>query len=84
MDETPGQPLLRELLAETSLESLNYQQNYDVFATPKVWVINKDKEIVAYSLTVSQLEELMDVMQGKQELEKIFKPEKNEEDEKMH
>ena len=84
MDDSPGQPMLRELLGETSLESINYQTNYDIFATPKVWVLDKDKKIVAYSLTVSQLEEMLDVLQGKQDLEKIFKPEKNEEDEKMH
>ena len=84
MDETLGQPKLKALLEETTLESLNYQQTYDIFATPKVWVLNKDKEIIAYSLTVSQLEELMDNLQGKKDAEKIFKPEANQEDEKMH
>jgi thiol-disulfide isomerase/thioredoxin len=84
MDETPGQPKLRDLLQETTLGSLNYQQTYDIYATPKMWVLNKDKEIIAYSLTISQTEELMDNLQGKKDLEKIFPPEANQEDEQMH
>lgn len=84
MDQSNNQMRLRNLLQETTLESLNYQQTYDIFATPKVWVLNKDKEIIAYSLTVSQLEDLMDRLQGKQDSEKLFPPEENQEDEKMH
>ncbi|XOV67467.1 MAG: thioredoxin-like domain-containing protein [Fluviicola sp.] len=84
MDETPGQPKLRKLLMETTLESLNYQQQYDIFATPKVWILNDKNEIIAYSLTVSQLEDLFDKVQGVEDAEKIFPPEKNQEDEQMH
>jgi len=84
MDETPGQPKLRALLQETTLTSLNYQQTYDIFATPKVWILNKDNEIIAYSLTVSQLEDLFDKLQGEEESEKLFPPEENQEDEQMH
>jgi len=68
----------------TTLAALNYQQTYDIFSTPKVWVLNKDKEIIAKSLTVSQLEDLMDRLQGKKDVEKLFPPEQNEEEEKMH
>jgi thiol-disulfide isomerase/thioredoxin len=84
MDETPGQPKLRALLQETTLESLNYQQTYDIFATPKVWVLNKDKKIIAYSLTVSQLEDLLDKIQGKEDSEKLFPPTEDQDDEQMH
>ncbi len=84
MDETPGQPKLRQLLTETTLESLNYQQQYDIFATPKVWILNDKNEIIAYSLTVSQLEDLFDKIQGVEDAEKIFPPEQNKEDEQMH
>jgi len=56
----------------TTLESLNYQQTYDIYATPKVYILDKDKKIVGKSLTVSQLEELMDRLQGKADLEKVF------------
>lgn len=68
----------------TTLESLNYQQTYDIYATPKVFVLDKDKKIIAKSLTVSQLEEFLDRVQGHADLEKIFPPEEVKEDEQMH
>lgn len=68
----------------TTLESLNYQQTYDIFATPKVWVLDKDKKIIAKSLTVSQLEDLLDRLQNVKDVEKLFPPEENKEDEEMH
>lgn len=68
----------------TTLESLNYQQTYDIFSTPKVFVLDKDKKIIAKSLTISQLEDLIDRLQGKTNLEKIFPPEEDKEDEQMH
>ena len=68
----------------TSLEALNYQTTYDVYSTPKVWVLDKDKKIIAYSLSVSQLEDMLDHLQGKKDLEKLFPPEKNKENEQMH
>lgn len=83
-DKTNNQIRLQMLLQETTLESLNYQQHYDIYATPKVWVLNEDKEIIAYSLTVSQLEDMLDNLQGKQDSEKIFPPEEDVENEQMH
>lgn len=68
----------------TTLESLNYQQTYDIFATPKVFVLDKDKKIIAKSLTISQLEDLIDRVQGHSGLEKLFPPEEVKEDEQMH
>ena len=68
----------------TTLESLNYQQTYDIYATPKVFVLDKDKKIVAKSLTISQLEDLIDRLQGHTDLEKIFPPEEVKDDEQMH
>lgn len=67
----------------TSLESLNYQTTYDIFSTPRVFVLDKDKKIIAKSISISQLEDLMDRLQGKQDLPKIFPPDP-EEDEQMH
>ncbi len=84
MDKTNNQYRLQQLLRETDLNSLNYQQIYDIFATPKVWVLDKDKKIIAYSLTVSQLEDLLDKLQKKEDSEKIFPPEQDTEDEQMH
>lgn len=68
----------------TTLESLNYQQTYDIFATPKVWVLDKDKKIIAYSLTISQLEEMLDRLQKKEDEPKLFPPDKDIEQEQMH
>ena len=69
----------------TTLKSLNYQKTYDIYATPKVWVLDKDKKIIAYSLTVSQLEDLMDRLQDKAALPKLFPAEKEDkEEDQMH
>ena len=67
----------------TTIESLNYQTTYDIFSTPRVFVLDKDKKIIAKSISISQLEDLMDRLQGKQDLPKIFPPDP-EEDEQMH
>lgn len=68
----------------TTLKSLNYQKTYDIFATPKMWVLDKDKKIIAKSLTISQLEDFLDRLQEKEDSEKLFPPEENKEDEQMH
>lgn len=68
----------------TTLESLNYTKTFDIFATPKVWVLDKDKKIIAYSLTISQLEEMLDRLQGHEDDEKLFPPEEDVEEEQMH
>lgn len=68
----------------TTLESLNYQQTYDIYSTPKVFVLDKDKKIIAKSLTISQLEDMLDRYQGVKDAEKLFPPEEDIEDEQMH
>ena len=69
----------------TSIESLNYQKTYDVFTSPKVFILDKDKTIIAKSLSISQLENLMDRLQDKADLPKLFPPDlENPEDEQMH
>ena len=73
----------REFVPEyTTLESLNYQLTYDIFTTPRVFVLDKDKKIIGKGLTVSQLEEMMDRLQGKSDLPKIFPPDASEDE--MH
>lgn len=67
----------------TTIESLNYQTTYDIFSTPRVFVLDKDKKIIAKSISISQLEDLMDRLQNKQDVPKIFPPDP-EEDEQMH
>tara|TARA_R110002072_G_scaffold5555_2_gene35620 strand:- start:14079 stop:15608 length:1530 start_codon:yes stop_codon:yes gene_type:complete len=69
----------------TTLKSLNYQTTYDIFSTPKVFVLDKDKKIIAKSLSISQLEDLIDRLQGKSDLPKLFPPNvEKPEDEQMH
>lgn len=67
----------------TTIESLNYQTTYDIFSTPRVFVLDKDKKIIAKSLSVSQLEDLLDRLQDKKDAPKLFPPDP-EEDEQMH
>lgn len=66
----------------TTLESMNLHLTYDIFATPRIFVLDKDKNFIAKQLSISQLEEMMDRLQGKSDLPKLFPPDK-EEDEQM-
>ena len=66
----------------TTLEALNYQTTYDIFSTPRVFVLDKDKKIIAKQISISQLEDMMDRLQGKKDLPKLFPPDP-EEDEQM-
>lgn len=68
----------------TSIESLNYQSTYDIYATPKIFILDKDKKIIAKSLSIAQLEEFIDRLQGKKDLEKIFKIEDEKAEDKIH
>ena len=67
----------------TTIESLNYQSTYDIYATPRVFVLNKNHEIIAKQISISQLEDLMDRLQNKTDLPKLFPPDP-EEDEQMN
>jgi thiol-disulfide isomerase/thioredoxin len=71
------------LLKYTTLESLNYQTTYDLESTPRVFVLDKDKKIIAKNISISQLEDLLDRLQGKESLPKLFPPDP-EEEEAMH
>jgi peroxiredoxin len=57
----------------TTLESLNYQDTYEIYSTPKVFILDKDKKIIGKGLGIAQLEEYMDKVQGFQDAEKLFK-----------
>jgi len=43
----------------TTLESLNYADTYDVYSTPKVFLVDGDRKIVGKQLSVDQLEDLV-------------------------
>jgi thiol-disulfide isomerase/thioredoxin len=66
--------------SKTTLESLNYQETYDIYSTPRVWILDKDKKIVAKSLSVAQIERYLDRLQGFEDSEKIIEEEKEKEE----
>ena len=39
----------------TTLNSLNFRSIYDIFSTPQVYVLDKDKKIIAKKLGIEQL-----------------------------
>jgi len=66
----------------TTVESMNVSSTYDIFSTPRIFLLDKDKTIIAKQISVSQLEEMLDRMQGKENEPKLF-PEEEEEDKHM-
>lgn len=68
----------------TTIEALNYQITYDVFMTPKLFVLDKDKKIIGKGLNISQLEEFLDRLQGVTDAEKLFPTEEQPNDEEIH
>ena len=42
----------------TTVEALNYQDTYDVYATPKVFVLDKDKKIIAKKVDIEKYEDI--------------------------
>lgn len=58
------QELAREAIQKgnTDLKSLNYRTTFDVFSTPKVFLLDKNKKILAKQLEAEQIETLIDAM----------------------
>lgn len=73
----------RPLLKTTTLESLNYSDTWDIYSTPRMFVLDKDKVIRFKQLSMSQLEDIMDKVTGHADDEKIFPLEEEPEDEKL-
>lgn len=44
----------------TDLNSLNYSNTYDVYSTPQIYLLNKDKEIMAKKLDADILKKVLD------------------------
>lgn len=63
----------------TTIESLNYSTTYDLYATPRIIVLDKDKKIIAKQLTISQLEDMLDRLQDIKDPVKLFPPDPEEE-----
>ncbi|PCJ83515.1 MAG: DUF5106 domain-containing protein [Flavobacteriales bacterium] len=51
----------------TTLESLNFRDTYDLYSTPKVFLLDEDKKIVAKQLSVEQLGEMLGNLLKKEE-----------------
>jgi thiol-disulfide isomerase/thioredoxin len=64
-------------------QSMNYTTTYDIFSTPRVFIVDKDNKIIAKSLSISQLEEFLDRLQGFEDAPKLFPIEEEDEDEKI-
>lgn len=64
-------------------QSMNYTQTYDIFSTPRVFVLDKDNKIIAKSLSIAQLEEFLDRLQGFENEPKIFKIEDEKPEDKI-
>jgi thiol-disulfide isomerase/thioredoxin len=62
----------------TTFEALNYHITYDIMATPRVFVLDKDNKIIAKQLTIYQLEDFLDRMQNIENPVKLFQPDKEE------
>ncbi len=63
----------------TTLESLNFRDTYDIFSTPQVYLLDKDKKILAKKLSAEQLD---DILSDKLGLPKTVREEKKEEEKK--
>jgi len=74
----------RPLLQKTTLESLNYSDTYDVYSTPKMFVLDKDKKIKFKQIGISQLEMIMDDVTGHKNDVKLFPQEEEDENEEHH
>lgn len=65
----------------TTIESLNYSDTYDIYSTPRLFILDKDKKILAKGLTISQLEDFMDRIQKVEHAKKIIPADKEKEEE---
>ena len=73
----------RPLLQKTTLQSLNYTDTYDIYSTPRIFVLDENNVIRFKQLSVGQLEEILDNLTGHEDDEKLFpvEEEKDEEEE---
>jgi thiol-disulfide isomerase/thioredoxin len=63
----------------TNLESLNFRTTFDVYATPKMFLLDADKKIVAKQVGATQLAEILSQLEGLQETVPYFAPEEKKE-----
>lgn len=74
----------RDFIPEkTNIESLNYTATYDIFSTPRIFILDKDNKILFKQLSISQLEEILDHLQGFDDAIKMY-PKEDEENNDTH
>jgi thiol-disulfide isomerase/thioredoxin len=56
----------------TNAASLNYKDYFDIVSTPKVYILDKDKKIVGKNLSIPQIEEFLDRLQGVPDAPKLY------------
>jgi len=64
----------------TNIESLNYTSTYDIFSTPRIFILDSENRIMYKRLSISQVEEILDREQGIKDAEILY-PRSEEEDE---
>ncbi len=62
----------RPLLQKTTLQSLNYTDTYDIYSTPRIFILDKDKKIKFKQLSIGQLEEILDDLTGHHDDVKLY------------
>ena len=62
----------RPLLSKTTLQSLNYTDTYDIYSTPRIFILDKDKVIRYKQLSIAQLEEILDKLTGHENDPKLY------------
>jgi thiol-disulfide isomerase/thioredoxin len=62
----------RPLLQMTTLQSLNYTDTYDIYSTPRIFILDKDKRIKFKQLSIGQLEEILDDLTGHHDDVKLY------------
>lgn len=56
----------------TTIESLNYTKTYDISSTPRMFVLDENNKILYKRLSISQLEEVMDMLNGTPNAKKLY------------
>jgi len=62
----------RPLLQYTTVASLNYAETYDVYATPKILVLDKNKNVIYKEISLTDLEKMMDYHTGHEGDERLI------------
>lgn len=57
-------------LQYTTIESLNFRDTYDIYSTPRVFLLDENKKILAKRIGVEQLEEMLNTLFKKEEAKK--------------